>query len=92
MKSRQSVAQSLPTGRGSTELIEAFDNVVQWHGQIDDELRELSIHCLAASGDLNRLQEFAESGNAHGATAKGCLAFLTGQFDAAEVAFSQLTT
>ncbi len=89
---RQPVAQSLLTGTGSTALIEAFDNFVQWHGQVDDELSELWIHCLAASGDLNGLQEFAESGNSHAATANGCLAFLTGQFAAAEAAFAQLTT
>lgn len=86
------VAQSILTGVGSMEVIEAFDEFVNWHGQFSDEIGELWVNCLAASGDLSGLQTLAESEHSCSALAGGCLAFLTGQHDAAEFAFDDLTS
>jgi len=84
------VSQSILTSIGSTELIEAFDAFVQWHDDLSDEVVELWINCLAASGDINGLSAFAESDHPQAKTAGGCAAFLTGQHEAAQAAFDEL--
>ena len=86
------VAQSILTGVGSPEMIEEFDEFVNWHGEISDEIGELWVNCLTASGDLSGLQTLAESDHPCSVSAGGCLAFLAGQHDAAEVAFNDLTS
>ena len=86
------VAQSLLTSVGSPDVIEALDAFVNWHEQISEEMRDLRVNQLAASGDLAGLQSLSEYDSRGNTAASGCLAFLTAQYDAAESAFENLTT
>ena len=86
------VAQSILTGVGSPEVIDAFDAFINWHDKFSDEIGELWVNCLTASGDLSGLEELAESDHSCRIAASGCLAFLTGRHDAAEVELDELTS
>ncbi len=84
------ISHSLLTGVGSPEHIELLDAYVASHDELSEEVIELWINTLVASGDFNGLQSAAESGNSHATIAGGCAAFLTGQHEAAQTVFDGL--
>ncbi len=84
------VSQSILTGTGPKELMEAFDAFIQWHDNLSEEAEELWINCLAASGDINGLTAIAESDHPRSKVAAACAAFLTGRHEAAQAAFDEI--
>ncbi len=83
------VSQSILTSTGSTEVIEAFDAFIQWHKDLSDEVVDVWINFLVASGDINGLIAFAESDQPLARIAAASAAFLSGQHEAAQTAFDE---
>ena len=83
------VSQSILTSTGSAEVIEAFDAFIQWHEDLSDEVFDLWINFLVASGDSNGLIAIAESDQPVAKIAAASAAFLSGQHEAAQAAFDE---
>lgn len=84
------ISLTLLTGAGSSEQIQLFQAFVARHDELTEDVIELWINVLAASGDFTGLQRLADSGKSYAIMAGGCAAFLTGQHEAAQTAFDGL--
>jgi hypothetical protein len=84
----KAVTQGILTATGSSKAFEAFDAFVRSGDLLSDEVADAWVNLLFARGDLKVLSKLASAGDA---AATGGLAFLTGNFEAAEAAFDELT-
>ena len=76
-------------GKGSAQAIQAYGEFAQLHSPLSGAAEEWWVNLLAACGDLDGLRKVASSDSL---LATGCLAFLAGEHDSAEAAFTELTS
>ena len=76
-------------GEGSAQAIQAYGEFAKLHSPLLGAVEEWWVNLLAACGDLDGLRTVASSDSL---LATGCLAFLAGEQDSAEAAFTEMTS
>jgi len=84
-------SRAIVEGTASAPAIQAFRDYAALHAPLSGRVADWWVKLLAACGDLDGLRKVASSETSIGHVAKGCLAFLTGEFDSAEATFNELT-
>lgn len=82
--------RAIVEGKGSALAIQAFRDYAELHAPLSGIIADWWVKLLAVCGDLDGLRKLADSGSPASPVAKGCLAFLTGEFDSAEATFEEL--
>ncbi len=83
--------RAIVEGTGSAPAIQAFRDYAELHSPLSGRVADCWVKLLAACGDLDGLRKVASSVSPASPVAKGCLAFLTGEFNTADATFDELT-